>query len=83
MIYHYYYHYYLFLCPATTVTATTTIRVPSTMEEEITIDAGSILFPFIKKQEKKKSKNECGFQLIEFAAQVLMSRPMSRSISID
>ena len=53
--------FYLFLSPATTVTATTTIRVPSTMEEEITIDAGSILF-FKRNKRRKVEMNV--FQLI-------------------
>ena len=48
--------FYLFLSPATTVTATTTIRVPSTMEEEITIDAGSIL-SFKRNKRRKVEMN--------------------------
>ena len=46
--------FYLFLSPATTATATTTIRVPSTMEEEITIDAGSILSFYKETREEEK-----------------------------
>ena len=65
--------FYLFLSPATTATATTTIRVPSTMEEEITIDAGSILS--FKRNKRRRKVKINGFQFIEFAAQVLMSRP--------
>ena len=45
--------FYLFLSPATTGTATTTTHAPSTMEEEITIDAGSILsFEETREEEK-------------------------------
>ena len=71
---------YLFLSPATTVTATTTIRVPSTMEEEITIDAGSIL-SFKETREEKISRNEC--VSINLIRSPITSRPMSRFISID
>ena len=54
--------FYLFLSPATTVTATTTIRVPSTMEEEITIDAGGSIFSFKRNKRRKVEMNV--FQLI-------------------
>ena len=46
--------FYLFLSPATTGTATTTTHAPSTMEEEITIDAGSILS--FKRNKRRKEK---------------------------
>ena len=55
--------FYLFLSPATTGTATTTTHAPSTMEEEITIDAGSILSFYKETREEKKVEMNV-FQLI-------------------